>query len=185
MGQPPELPLELNPLNGSTHFPANTEDNSHPKVLSPPTPIQKGEPKGEQSVIKKPHGLVGRSRPNDVKQKISDALKNKKKNYATWLLGKKGPAHPSYKHGQGKARVNPKDLPKYKAWQEGVYQKCHFKCVLTGETANLECHHLEGWWYEPGRFDIANGVLLHKKYINSFIKNMVLVKTLHFNLRLL
>ena len=33
---------------------------------------------------------------------------------------------------------------------------------------DLECHHLNGWWFEDGRYDIYNGVPLsreiHKKF---------------------
>jgi len=51
--------------------------------------------------------------------------------------------HPAYKHGLGKTRDY--DSEKYKAWITGVKQKYNFVCVITGESKNLSCHHLNSW----------------------------------------
>jgi hypothetical protein len=72
---------------------------------------------------------VGKSRPIEVRQKISKALKGGKKNYESWLKNKKGPDHPAYKHGLGKTRYYNSSL--YNAWIEGVHQVFHYQCFVT------------------------------------------------------
>jgi hypothetical protein len=77
-----------------------------------------------------------------------------------------GEAHGNYVHGLGRTRDW--DSSKYAAWKQGVLQKYGFACIVTGDTTHLQCHHMEGWWFEPGRYDIDNGVPLttkiHKKF---------------------
>jgi hypothetical protein len=84
-----------------------------------------------------------------------------------WLTGRVGPNHPAYKHGLGKKtrEYNPHI---YNTWILGIHIKFNFKCFVTQETKNLECHHLEGWWYKIGRFDLRNGVLLSKHIHQDF-----------------
>lgn len=116
--------------------------------------------------IKKPHGLIGRSRPPEVRAKISAAQKGVKKQYDTYLVGKSGPNHPSFIHGKGATRDV--DRTKNDAWIKGVLRTYNYSCFLTGEKVSLECHHLIGWWNEPTRYEIENGVALaahvHKKF---------------------
>lgn len=113
---------------------------------------------------KKNHGLSGRPRPLEVREKISEAHKGKKKNYTSWLKGRTGPAHPAYKHGQGKRRVPYSEQELYDAWVQGVYQKWNFRCALTGTSVGpFEAHHLNGWNHFPEeRYNIENGVLISK-----------------------
>ena len=61
--------------------------------------------------IKKEHGLKGRPRPADVRKKIGDSHRGKPRNYDTWLKGRKGPDHPSYKHGKGGNREYDHEKP--------------------------------------------------------------------------
>lgn len=80
---------------------------------------------------------------------------------------KHGPEHALYIHGAGKSRpYNPK---LHEAWKVGVLTAGNFRCLVTGETINLTCHHLNSWdWCEEGRYDISNGVALsdeiHRKF---------------------
>jgi hypothetical protein len=117
-------------------------------------------------------GLINKAgqvyaRSLETRMAISKGLKGKKKNYTCWLKGRTGPAHPSYKHGKGKNRDY--DSRKYSAWIEGVLQKNNFKCVVTGETTNLACHHLEAWSIsEAGQYNINNGVPLKKSIHTDF-----------------
>nr|YP_010732094.1 putative HNH homing endonuclease [Massjukichlorella minus]WDY13008.1 putative HNH homing endonuclease [Massjukichlorella minus] len=108
----------------------------------------------------KPHGLKGRPRPQHVREAISKAHTGKSKNYPSYLKGKTGPLHPAYKNGKGYIRQY--DHKKQAAWIQGVKRSSGFKCFLTGDQTNLECHHLITWKYEPTRYQIENGVPLAK-----------------------
>ena len=99
--------------------------------------------------------------------KISQAHKGKKKLYPTYLVGRRGPAHPAYVHGQGYSRKG-NDLEKQHAWRQAVLQKYNFTCFVTGSTENLQAHHLIGWWYELTRFHIPNGVCLCKQIHDEY-----------------
>lgn len=110
--------------------------------------------------FKKPHPLKGRKRPKEVREAISRAHKGKPKNYPSYLKGKKGILHPSFKHGKGYIRKY--DHIKQAAWIQGVKRACNWKCFISGETEKLECHHLIGWAYAPTRYEIANGVLVSR-----------------------
>lgn len=77
-----------------------------------------------------------------------------------------GKAHGNFVHGQGKTREW--DSAKHAAWKQGVLQKYHFACIVTGKTTHLQCHHMEGWWFEPGRYDIENGAPLTAKIHRKF-----------------
>lgn len=79
--------------------------------------------------------------------------------------------HPAYKHGLGRKNrdYDPKMQP---PWIQGVKRSSSFKCFITGDTSNLECHHLIGWSYEPARYAIENGVAIaatiHKQFHNEY-----------------
>lgn len=80
---------------------------------------------------------------------------------------RRGPVHGNWVHGQGQSRNI--SSPEYHAWQEGVHTRCHFRCVLIGETSDLVCHHLNGCNIAPEqRFSVINGVVLshavHKQF---------------------
>lgn len=82
-------------------------------------------------------------------------------------LRKHGPDHALYVHGFGKSREY--DPKKYTSWKEGVLRAGGFRCLVTGKTKDLTCHHLNSWdWFVEGRYDIANGVVLtdeiHKQF---------------------
>lgn len=80
---------------------------------------------------------------------------------------KSGPEHGLFKHGQGKTReYDPKMLS---AWKEGVLRKDHLKCFITGQTRDLQAHHLESWDSAlDKRYDISNGITLTKKIHQEF-----------------
>jgi hypothetical protein len=126
----------------------------------------------EDSQNEKKHGLIGRPRPPEVREKIAAAHRGKKKNYTSWLKGRTGPDHPSFKHGLGKSRVSAGDQEIHDAWIQGVYRKWNFRCALTGSTEGpFEAHHLNGWDAFPSeRYNIENGVLLCKKVHKFFHK---------------
>jgi hypothetical protein len=108
-----------------------------------------------------------KSRSVETRVAIALAHQGVKKNYISYLKGLTGEAHPSYKHGQGKNRNY--DHQKYSAWIQGVLHKCNYQCIVTGETSELACHHLEAWSVsEAGRYDINNGVALKKEIHNGF-----------------
>ena len=114
-----------------------------------------------QASWKKPRSLKTR-------EKISKSLKNKPKNYRSWLLGKTGPNHPSYKHGKGNVRATGLELKLLKQWKQQILHSYNYKCFLTGVTNTkktpLVCHHLESWDVNPKlRFDLNNGVIIQKK----------------------
>lgn len=109
----------------------------------------------------KPHGLKGRKRPQHVRDAISRAHKGKPKSYTCYLKGRTGALHPSYKDGKGYKRAY--DHEKQAAWIQGVKRACDFKCFITGQSHNLECHHLISWSHEPTRYEIGNGVALAKQ----------------------
>lgn len=143
-----------------------TELNSNDDVLS-------NAPVSLDNTIKsskKPHGLTGRKRPPEVCEKISKAHKGKPKNYPSYLKGRTGPNHPSYKHGKGATRVY--DHEKHAAWKQGVLRASNFRCFITNQDHHLECHHLIGWWYEPTRYTIENGIAIsadiHKDFHDNY-----------------
>lgn len=114
--------------------------------------------------------MNSKKRPQEVRDKISRGLKGKPKNNTSWLKGKTGKDHPSFKHGKGYTRDY--DHEKYAAWKQGVLRVFSFKCFLTGKTTNLQAHHLVGWWNESTRYDISNGVALteevHMEFHNDY-----------------
>lgn len=84
-------------------------------------------------------------------------------------LRKHGPDHALYVHGLGKSREYDPKKYKYALWKEGVLRAGGFRCLVTGKTTDLTCHHLNSWdWCFEGRYDIANGVVLtdeiHKQF---------------------
>lgn len=60
------------------------------------------------------------------------------------------------------------DPVKHSVWSQGVLRKTNFCCFLTGTKEKLQCHHLTGWWNEPTRHDIKNGVALAQKVHSEF-----------------
>ena len=74
------------------------------------------------------------------------------------MRGRKGSDHPSYKDGQGANRKY--DHLKHAAWIQGVKRSSDFKCFITGEDHDLECHHFIGFKHEPTRYLIENGVAI-------------------------
>lgn len=117
--------------------------------------------------MKKNHALLGRIRPLEVRAKISQSLKGKKKSIPGYWTNKTGPEHPSYKHGNGKKNRD-YDPSLYSAWVTGVKQLYDYKCFVTQKITDLQCHHLNSWDYIPGRYDISNGLLLAKKIHTKF-----------------
>lgn len=87
-----------------------------------------------------------------MRAKISKAHKGVPKNYESWLKGRKGPDHPAFLHGKGATRAY--DHLKHSAWKQGVLRLFNHVCFVTGDSKNLQCHHLIGWWNEPTRYVI-------------------------------
>lgn len=118
----------------------------------------------------KPHGLKGRPRPPEVRQKISESNKGKPKTTPSWLKGRTGLAHPAYVDGQGATREY--NHEKHTAWKVGVLRASNFACFVTGATNDLHCHHLLGWWNEATRYEISNGIAItsdvHKEFHNLY-----------------
>ena len=78
----------------------------------------------------------------------------------------RGKDHGNWVHGNGKTRdYYPK---KYSAWINGVLKLYNWRCIVSGSQNDLECHHVIGWWYEAGRYDIYNGVPLSRKIHKKF-----------------
>lgn len=106
-------------------------------------------------------------RPLEVRLKISAAHKGKPKLYTSWLKGRKGPAHPCYKHGKGKTREY--DNATHAAWKRSVLKNYDYNCYVTGANTKLCIHHLEAVCICRERFyDTNNAVPLrvdiHKKF---------------------
>ena len=70
----------------------------------------------------------------ETRKNISRKLKNKPKNSKSWLLGKTGPNHPSYKHGKGNVRADGSELELLKQWKKHVLHFYNYQCFLTGVT---------------------------------------------------
>ncbi len=119
------------------------------------------------SELKNKEGKVYK-RSEETRLKISRALRGKPSNAGRYWKGRGGPSHPLYKHGHGRTRDY--DPAKYEAWILGVKKKSNFRCFITGETVNskLACHHLRSWDFEPGRYDVLNGILISKEIHDKF-----------------
>lgn len=119
---------------------------------------------------------VSKKKPRNkrTKEKISKSLKNKPKKYTSWLLGKTGPAHPSYKHGKGNTRAsNPNEVVSLKTWKQQVFILYEYKCFITNKfntkKTPLVCHHLDSWDIHPNRpYDVNNGVVLQREIHLAF-----------------
>jgi hypothetical protein len=120
--------------------------------------------------------LKGKVRPHEVKQKIAETLQGKKKHYTSWLKGRKGQDHPSYKHGKGNVRAsNIDELEKLIHWKQVVLERFNYKCFITGLVTTPEdplvIHHLDSWHNNVSRrYDVNNGVVLLKS-IHWFFHN--------------
>lgn len=79
------------------------------------------------------------------------------------LIKKKGSFIPHFPLLKKRRKIN---YALYMPWRQGVLRACSYKCFITGSISTpsnrLECHHLIGWWYQPGRYDIKNGVSLSR-----------------------
>ncbi|NBR26657.1 MAG: hypothetical protein EBU08_23355, partial [Micrococcales bacterium] len=83
------------------------------------------------------------------------------------LKGRFGKNHPAYKGTPNRDFNNPST--DYYIWREAVKQKFNRTCVVTGKKSNLVTHHLDGWnAYPQRRYDITNGVLIHKEVHKLF-----------------
>jgi hypothetical protein len=113
------------------------------------------------SELKNKEGKVYK-RSEETRLKISRALRGRPTNAGSYWKGRGGPSHPLYKHGSKTRDYEP---AKYKGWILGVKKKSNFRCFITGETihSKLACHHLRSWDYEPGRYDVSNGILISKE----------------------
>nr|YP_009184807.1 putative HNH homing endonuclease [Jenufa perforata]ALO62925.1 putative HNH homing endonuclease [Jenufa perforata] len=77
------------------------------------------------------------------------------------LLGVKGSNHPKWKGGYGRDKNNPSNQDY--VWKNAVKKRCQYMCIITSKKKNTMCHHLNGWNLFPDqRYDILNGVLLHR-----------------------
>lgn len=95
----PKVEAPLLELDETKRKASKTSPSSYIAVL----PTARHSKEACEAIQKKPHGLIGRQRPLEVKQKISQSLKGVKKTHPSWLKGLTGPAHPAYIHGQGAA----------------------------------------------------------------------------------
>jgi len=83
------------------------------------------------------------------------------------LKGRFGKNHPAYKGTPNRDFNNPST--DYYIWREAVKQRFNRTCVVTGKKSNLVTHHLDGWnAYPQRRYDITNGVLIHKEVHKLF-----------------
>lgn len=137
----------------------NADNNGNKNLVS--QPILPNQTNSTYRAKRKP-------RPPEVREKISLALKGRKKNNVSWLKGRVGSAHPAYKHGKGGTRDY--DPVLHPAWKQGVLRSYSNRCFISGTPNSLHCHHLLGWWHEPTRYDITNGVALTKSVHQRFHK---------------
>lgn len=110
-------------------------------------------------------------RPYEVRFQIGLKHYKRKKNYTSWLKGRKGSLHPSYVDGKG--AINRDYDQRYVDWITEVKQKYNFKCLITGETRKklLHCHHLDAFkTHVEKRYLASNGVLIQKSIHNRFHK---------------
>lgn len=52
----------------------------------------------------------------------------------------------------------------HKDWSKEVKERDNNKCVICGETKNLNAHHLIPWEIEKFRFNVMNGITLCAKH---------------------
>ena len=95
---------------------------------------------------------------SDQQNQIQVNCTKRGKDKSTRVSGKD---HGNWVHGTGKTRDY--DPKKYSAWKNGVLKLYNWRCIVSGSQTDLECHHVIGWWYEAGRYDIYNGVPLSRK----------------------
>ena len=115
-----------------------------------------------------------------------DEEKSKEKKYSYWICecscgniisasrsklmsGKKLTCRGSIGHKRSKAEIQKtEDLrktPEYYQFRKGVIEKDHGKCIISGETQNIEIHHIYPFALYPNfRFDINCGVCIGAKY---------------------
>ena len=154
---------------------SSVQDSQNIKRISNQLSDEKETPSGNNNIDKSDYQLIDKpskiyKRPYDVRYAIGLGNYKKKKEYSSWLKGRTGPDHPSFKHGQSKtSRMSYGS--KYTAWIIGVKQKYNFQCLITGESKKelLECHHLDSFsLYPERRFLIENGVVIHKDIHKHF-----------------
>jgi ribosomal protein L33 len=103
----------------------------------------------------------------DVSDETRKLLSLKAQGRKGSLKGKFGKNHPAYKGTPNRDFNNPST--DYYIWREAVKQRFNRTCVVTGKKSNLVTHHLDGWnAYPQRRYDITNGVLIHKEVHKLF-----------------
>jgi len=99
----------------------------------------------------------------ETRNRLSEKAKGRKGS----LKGKFGENHPAYKGTPNRDFNNPST--DYYIWREAVKQRFNRTCFITGKKSNLVVHHLDGWnAYPERRYDITNGVLIHKEVHKLF-----------------
>ena len=96
---------------------------------------------------------IGKSIPDEIKQKISKTLTGKivKTNHWNW------------QGGITEIRNRDNDTPQYKAWRRAVFKRDGFHCVkcASGESGTLRAHHIKEWSkYAELRYSVDNGLTL-------------------------
>ena len=61
--------------------------------------------------------------------------------------------------------------PGWEGFRKKIFERDNYKCVITGKTGKLNCHHLDGWhWCKEKRFDSNNCVTLCEEIHGKFHK---------------
>ncbi|MEY2973074.1 MAG: hypothetical protein RI886_851 [Pseudomonadota bacterium] len=99
----------------------------------------------------------------ETREKLSKKAKGRKGS----LKGKFGENHPAYKGTPNRDFNNPST--EYYIWREAIKTRFNRTCFVTGKKSNLVAHHLDSWnMYPKRRYDIMNGILIHKEIHKLF-----------------
>lgn len=75
----------------------------------------------------------------------------------------KGPSHPMWKTGKTASTFSTwaKNQAAWGEWQEKVFARDGYKCMISGKTENLQAHHIMQKSLNPEKvFDVENGITL-------------------------
>lgn len=103
----------------------------------------------------------------EVSTETRTLLSKKAKGRVGSLKGKYGTNHPAWKGTPARDFHNPST--DYYIWRQAVTKRFNRTCAITGKKSRLVVHHLYSWnAYPDKRYNITNGILLHREVHKSF-----------------
>lgn len=123
-----------------------------------------GKRRTAESINKTKVGLLGKKRPIDVCQKISQSRKGLRYNI--------GNAHWNWQGGKTEVSMKARNSYEQKEWRLGVFERDNFTCIKCGQIGGeIEAHHIFNFSdYQYLRTEVDNGITLCKKCHKLFHK---------------